>query len=77
MVGSNFPGRLVVSDEGQGLVHIDMYRVRPEGWLRISVEREMLRLYAQRFLEAANRPAEVNSKQPGAALEHQENGGLK
>ena len=65
MTGSRFPGRLVVSDEGREVVHIDMYRVRPEAWLRISVEREMLRLYAQRFLEAANRPSEVDGKKVG------------
>lgn len=51
-----FPGRLVVADEGTGeYVHLDMYRGTMER-LRISVTREMLRQYAQRLLEAANRP---------------------
>lgn len=48
------PGRLVVSDEGGEFVHIDLYRDKmPRA--RIEVSRETLRLYAQRFLEAANR----------------------
>jgi len=51
-----FPGRLVVSDEGTGeYVHLDMYRAGQLERLRISVTRDMLRLYAQRLLEAANR----------------------
>ena len=51
-----FPGRLVVSDEGTGeYVHLDMYRTGQLERLRISVTRDVLRLYAQRLLEAANR----------------------
>lgn len=50
-----FPGRLVVSDEGTGeYVHLDMYRGQMER-MRISVTREVLRHYAERLLEAANR----------------------
>jgi len=51
-----FPGRLVVADEGTGeYVHLDMYRTGQLERLRISVTRDVLRLYAQRLLEAANR----------------------
>jgi hypothetical protein len=50
-----FPGRLVVADEGTGeYVHLDMYRGQMER-LRISVTRDVLRVYAQKLLEAANR----------------------
>lgn len=55
MKPTEFPGRLVVSDEGGEIVHIDMYRSNDMDRLRIGVTRDMLRLYAQRLLEAANR----------------------
>ena len=51
-----FPGRLVVADEGTGeYVHLDMYRTGQLHHLRISVTRDVLRIYAQKLLEAANR----------------------
>lgn len=51
-----FPGRLVVADEGTGeYVHLDMYRAGQMERLRISVTRDVLRIYAQKLLEAANR----------------------
>jgi hypothetical protein len=50
------PGRLVVVDEGGEFVHLDMYRTHNALiWMRISVSRSLLRLYAERLLEAANR----------------------
>ena len=56
MEGTIFPGRLQVSDEGTGdIVHLDMYRANETTRMRISVSREVLRVYAQRLLEAANR----------------------
>ena len=51
-----FPGRLTVADEGTGeYVHLDMYRTGQLERLRISVTRDVLRVYAQKLLEAANR----------------------
>jgi hypothetical protein len=50
-----FPGRLVISDEGGPIVHIDMYRANELLHLRIGVTRETLLRYAQRMLEAGNR----------------------
>ena len=54
--GTIFPGRLQVSDEGTGdTVHLDMYRSNGMERMRISVTRDVLRIDAQRLLEAANR----------------------
>jgi hypothetical protein len=53
--GSIFPGRLQISDEGGEIVHLDMYRANEMQRMRISVSRDVLRLYAQKLLEAANR----------------------
>ena len=44
MKPTEFPGRLVVADEGNELVHIDMYRTNALDRMRITVNREMLTL---------------------------------
>lgn len=54
--GTIFPGRLQVSDEGGDIVHLDMYRSNQMERMRISVSRDVLRLYAEQLLAAANRP---------------------
>jgi len=56
MKPTEFPGRLVVADEGGDHIHLDMYRTNQMDRMRITVTREMLRLYAENLLKAANRP---------------------